>query len=449
MRIAFVNQPRDYMVASGAQRGSISIVTWELARRLAAHHDVTIYAPCAPGQAFEERGANGIDVRRIPRALRNMHRALDLLSGMLGVRTPYFTRDVYFAEYARALTRWLQRDPPDIVHVQTVSQFVPKLRRALPQTRVVLHLHDAHLINVERSLIEAHLAHAHAIVTCSDYVTRRLREHFTSFAGRISTIGNGVDLDVFRPADPSPAPTQRTPPQILYLGRVSPEKGIHVLAAAFERVLETIPDARLSIIGPPGLLPHSRIQLQRDDAHVASLEEFYGHTLLDKLRRQVLHGRRSYIDDILSRMSPQAAARVNTAGMQEYTRVHEFYRRASVLVVPSVWAEPFGLPLVEAMASGVPVIATRGGGTLSIIEDGVTGRLVERNDVEALARAICEALSNPEQAARMSHAARAAAAERFGWQRSATRLEEVYERVSAQNRAPVAAAAPLVMSTRV
>jgi glycosyltransferase involved in cell wall biosynthesis len=448
MRIAFVNQPRDYMVASGAQRGSVSIVTWELARRLAARHDVTVYAPCAPGQPFEERGTNDVTLRRTPRVFRNMHRALDLLSGLAGTRLPYFTRDVYFAEYLRAITQRLQRDRATIVHVQTVSQFVPQLRRALPDARVVLHLHDAHLINVRRSVIEPHFAQAHAVVTCSDYVTRRLREHFTAYAGRISTIGNGVDLDVFHPGEPSSAPAPRSPPQILYLGRVSPEKGIHVLAAAFERVLASHPDARLSIIGPAGLLPYSRIRLQREEPHARSLEEFYGYTLLDKLKRQVLHGRRSYIDDVLSRMSPQAAAHVNTAGMQEYTRIHEFYRRASVLVMPSVLAEPFGLALAEAMASGVPVIAARGGGVTNMIEDGVTGVLVEPNDVDALARAIREMLANPAQATRMSHAARTAA-ERFAWQRSAARLEDVYERVCAQNQAPVAAAVPLVASSRV
>src|SRR5689334_21893881 len=197
MRIAFVNQPRDYMVASGAQRGSVSIVTWELARRLAARHDVTVYAPCAPGQAFEERGANNIVFRRTPRAFRHVHRSLDLVSGMLGARLPYFTRDVYFSEYVGAIARALQRDRPDVIHIQTASQFVPKLRRAIPEARVVLHLHEAYLTHVKRSVIESHLAHAHAVVTCSDYVTRRLREHFTAYAGRISTVGNGVDLDVF------------------------------------------------------------------------------------------------------------------------------------------------------------------------------------------------------------------------------------------------------------
>jgi glycosyltransferase involved in cell wall biosynthesis len=182
-----------------------------------------------------------------------------------------------------------------------------------------------------------------------------------------------------------------------------------------------------------------------DDAHAASLEEFYGRTLLEKISRQILNGRRSYIDEVLSRMSPRAAARVNTAGMQEYTRVAEFYRRANVLVAPSVLAEPFGLPLVEGMASGIPVIATRGGGMSRIIEHGVTGLLIERNDVAALARAICEILSNPELAARMGRAARAAAVERFGWERSAQRLDEVYVRISALNRPAAAPIEPLAM----
>ena len=430
MRIAFVNQPRDYLVASAAQRGSISIVTWELARRLADQHEVTVYAPCAPGQAFEERAGN-VTIRRTPRALRRLHRALDLATGMLGDQPPYFARSAYFAEYFAAIARRLRRDPPHVVHVQTASQFIPKLRRALPQARIVLHVHDTHLAGADRNSIEARLSQVDAVVTCSEYVTQRLRAHFSAYAGRIATIGNGVDLDMFHPPAPDTKPSYSAANEILYLGRVSPEKGVHVLTAAFKRVLDRIPDARLSIVGPAGLMPYNRMQLLHDDEHAESLEEFYGYTLLDKLKRQVLHGQRSYLDDILSRMSKPAAAQVNVAGLQEYTRVPEFYRRASVLVAPSVCAEPFGLPLVEAMASGVPVIASRGGGMQGIVADGVTGRLVERNDVAGLARAICEILSEPALAARMGHAGRAAAVERFGWQRAAARLEDVYARLTA------------------
>jgi glycosyltransferase involved in cell wall biosynthesis len=445
MRIAFVNQPRDYMVASGAQRGSVSIVSWELARRLAARHEVVLYAPCAPGQVFEEQAADGLTIRRTPRSFRNVHRALDLVSGVLDVPRPYFARDAYFAEYANSIAAWLARDPPHIVHVQTVPQFVPTLRRAVPQARIVLHVHDEHLAHLDRSRIERHLEQADAIVTCSDYVTRRLRERFTAHAARISTIGNGVDLEEFHPAAPSDRAWAGGPPQILYIGRVSPEKGIHVLAAAFERVLETIPDARLTIVGPASILPYSRVQLFRGDAHAASLEPFYGCGLLDKLKRQVLHRRLSYIDGVLARMPRRVSARVNTAGMQEHTVVCEFYRRASVLVAPSVLPEPFGLPLVEAMASGVPVVATRDGGKPDIVEDGVTGRLVERNDVEGLARAICELVANPPLAARMGQAARATAVERFGWPQAVARLEDVYARLAVRGQAPAPTAAPVAM----
>jgi glycosyltransferase involved in cell wall biosynthesis len=75
----------------------------------------------------------------------------------------------------------------------------------------------------------------------------------------------------------------------------------------------------------------------------------------------------------------------------------------------------------------------------------VTGRLVERNDVDGLARAIGAIVSNPALAARMGHAARAAAVERFGWQRSAARLEEVYSRITVRESAPKPSAAPLAV----
>jgi glycosyltransferase involved in cell wall biosynthesis len=91
-----------------------------------------------------------------------------------------------------------------------------------------------------------------------------------------------------------------------------------------------------------------------------------------------------------------------------------------------VLAEPFGLPVVEAMASGLPVVASRAGGIADTVVDGVTGRLVERGDVAALANALREVLTNDEARERMSKAARAVAEERFSWDKSAERLEEIY-----------------------
>ena len=66
--------------------------------------------------------------------------------------------------------------------------------------------------------------------------------------------------------------------------------------------------------------------------------------------------------------------------------------------------ESFGMPLVEAMASSTPVVATRGGAFQEIVEDGRSGLLVERSDVQALADAILQLLSNPDQRDSMARA---------------------------------------------
>jgi glycosyltransferase involved in cell wall biosynthesis len=429
MRIAFISQPRDFICASGTQRGSVGIVTWELARRLASRHEVTIYAPLGPGQALEEQGG-GVLVRRIPGAHRRMHRALELGSTMLGARTPYFTRRFYFPEYIRAVIQQIQRDPPDCLHVQVASQFLPDLRRAAPDAFIALHTHDELLTRIDPAPLERRLAAANAVVTCSDYVTRQWRKRFTAHAHRITTIGNGVDLMRFQPTQPctarEPEGRPRCSREILYVGRVSPEKGVHLLATAFGQVLRTCPDAKLLIVGPAGLLPLGCISPLVDDHHVASLREFYGTGLVGQFRCQVLRAKWGYVEAIRSRLSKEALTHVQIVGQVEFNKLPDLYRHAGVLAAPSLMEEPFGLPVVEALASGLPVVASRAGGMGDLVDDGVTGRVVERGDASQLAEAICELFSDPERMARMSTAARAAATSRYGWEEAVARLEAVY-----------------------
>ncbi|HEY9502766.1 MAG TPA: glycosyltransferase family 4 protein, partial [Pyrinomonadaceae bacterium] len=83
----------------------------------------------------------------------------------------------------------------------------------------------------------------------------------------------------------------------------------------------------------------------------------------------------------------------------------------------------------EAMAVGLPVVATASEGALEIIDDGVTGRLVPANDPEALAQAINDLLNNPQERARLSQNARLAVRDRFSLQRMASDTERVYREV--------------------
>jgi len=430
MRVAFVSQPRDAMAATGSQRGSVAIVTWELARRLTDQHDVTIYAPRLGAEPEEERGVENVLVRRTGRVHRRLHKAIDFGTGLLGLRPPYFARPAYFHEYGAAVADWIARDPPDVVHIQICSQFIPVMRRAVPRAHIVFHTHDELLTRIDRAMMERRLAMANAVVTCSDYVTERWRARFPGFAHQIHTVGNGVDLERFQPDDTPRVGKPGENTDVLYVGRVSPEKGVHILVRAFEIVAAAVPEARLSVIGSAGLLPFNQISLLEDDPHVAALRPFYGRGLVSRVQRQVFEARDGYLNSIRASVSAATLARIAFHGPLEYMDLPALYRRASLLAAPSLCEEPFGLPLAEAMASGLPVVASRAGGMAGIVEDGRTGRLVERGDVTGLAQTMVAMLRDPAQLAGMGHASRLSAVSRFGWKAAAGRLHNIYETLS-------------------
>lgn len=424
LRIAFISQPRDAITTAAGQRGSVAIVTWELARRLASRHDVTVYAPLTSGEMREERSADNVRVRRIPHVMSRLHRAADLATGLLNVRPPYFASTAYFHEYASGVARELARSPPDVVHIQTYSQFIPLMRQAAPRARIVLHAHDEILTRLNTGPLAQRIAMADAVVTCSDYVTRCWQARFPARWAHIHTIGNGVDLERFQPG---PIHNNARTPEVLYVGRVSPEKGVHVLASAFSSVLAAIPDAHLSIVGAAGLLPFSLIAVLAEDPHVAGLCEFYGRGVFERIRKQVMEGRNGYVDAIRARLPPATRRQIDFHGPRDYVDLPGFYRSATLLVAPSVCAEPFGLPVAEAMASGLPVVASRTGGLAGLVEHGRTGFLVERGDMAQLAGAIVSLLGDPERLRGMRSASRTTAEARFGWKRAVSRLENIYQ----------------------
>jgi glycosyltransferase involved in cell wall biosynthesis len=111
------------------------------------------------------------------------------------------------------------------------------------------------------------------------------------------------------------------------------------------------------------------------------------------------------------------------------------YHSASIFVFPSVYEEPFGMPVVEAMAASTPVVATRGGAFPEIVEDGRSGLLVERSDVQGLADAILQLLSHPNQREAIVRAAFERASTVFSWDRIAEDLLREYERLFEQGDA--------------
>ncbi len=428
-RIAFVSQPRDPVAAAESQHGSVTTVLWELATRIAQRHETLVLAPRGPGQALEQSYRSRLGIRRLP-AWRPLHKALDLGTGILGWRSPYFASAVYFREYGVAAARALARYRPDIVHLQGHSHYLPLFRRALPRARLVMQVHDELHSLFPAETLRPRLRDLAAIVTPSDFVTRRYEARIPGMAGRIHTIGNGVDSAAFRPGRRGARPAG-DPLRLLYVGRVSPEKGVHKLVEAFRLLLSSHERFELEIAGPVGLLPLSQVQLLARDPHVAGLLRFYGSGLWGALESQVLHARSGYRHLIEALVPGDSGSRVRFLGQLSRDELMDAYHRADVLVIPSLCEEPFGLPVAEGMACGLPCIGSNAGGIPELIEHEVTGLLVERGDVAGLAEALRRLALDPAARERFGRCGRERAARLFDWSVPAARLEALYREVLA------------------
>jgi glycosyltransferase involved in cell wall biosynthesis len=118
---------------------------------------------------------------------------------------------------------------------------------------------------------------------------------------------------------------------------------------------------------------------------------------------------------------------VRFLGFVEHQEMPRHYQQADLFVLPSR-RESFGLVLAEAMACGLPVVATTAGAIPEVVEDGVTGVLVPPDDPEALAHAIGSLLSDPEKMKTMGAQGSSRVEQHYTWDKVATRVTEGYER---------------------
>jgi phosphatidylinositol alpha-mannosyltransferase len=208
------------------------------------------------------------------------------------------------------------------------------------------------------------------------------------FGDGVRVVPNGIDLDRFAgvpPVDPALE-------VVLFVGRLERRKGARLLVEAFVEVKKARPAARLVLVG--------------EGAERAACER----ALPDALRGDV---------EFLGRLEPAELARA----MGE----------ASVVAAPSLAGESFGIVLLEAMAAGRPVVASRIPGYAAVVRDGVEGVLVPPGDTGALARALTEVLASPERARAMGAAGLARAPE-FDWTRVAAEIERAYADAVASGR---------------
>jgi D-inositol-3-phosphate glycosyltransferase len=245
---------------------------------------------------------------------------------------------------------------------------------------------------------ERHVARrADAIVTASAHERTLLERYYGADPGRIHTIPCGIDLDLFYPRDRAMSRAELglplASPVILWVGRLEKLKGVDILVGAVAQLAER--DFTLLIVG--------------GDDRAAPLR---------------------------SELEAQAAAEGLTANVRfegpvAHDRLPAYYSAADVVVVPSYY-ESFGLVAVEAMACGAPVVASRVGGLVSTVVDGVTGYLIPWRCPEPFAEKLEVLLNNPELRANFSIAARRSV-ERYRWSRVGAEMAAFYAHVYADH----------------
>jgi glycosyltransferase involved in cell wall biosynthesis len=418
MKIAMVNQPWSACPPRGSA-DSIAILADDMSRRLAAHHEVTVYAPRFDGEQAEETIA-GLGYRRVSRYLDYPLKPLRLLDrvGVLNPRRPHVASPLYFLGYILQVARDISRRQCNVIHLHNFSQYVPIVRFFNPRARIVLHMHCDWLTMLDEKLVCPRIAKADMVIGVSDFVTDRLKARFPDLADRFHTLYNGVDAHEFRPADSEVIRSEPQAPRIICVGRVSPEKGIHTLINAFELVLRKFPSAKLDIIGPGRTGSREFLDPSRQEPLLDEMDPFF-------------RDRESYVPYLQSRLSPAAREAVRFVGCVPHEKLLSYYQASDVFVIPSVIHEPFGIPLAEAMACGLPAVATSGGGFPEICDNHETGEMVRRGDANALAEAILRLLANPDLRRAQGIAGRKRFLEHFSWDVVMPRLEEYYAQLGA------------------
>lgn len=231
------------------------------------------------------------------------------------------------------------------------------------------------------------------------FVSEAVRDYITHyFPGAYRIIPNGIAVARF--GAPAVKPLEKYDdgrPNILFVGRIEKRKGFRHLIRAYPYIKAAVPAVRLLVVGAFGDEEKAPF-VRYARAHRLRSIHFIGYISREELPR--------------------------------------YYRTATVFCAPSTGFESFGIVLLEAMATGLPIVASDIAGYRLVLTDRVEGRLVPPEDAKAIADAVIELLQNPAERAAMSARGRATAA-RYDWPLIADQVLDYYdELLKARKPAP-------------
>jgi len=365
--------------------GAIEKGIVEVSRRHAKNHSVSILALGGGGYPSYE-SVSGVEYYR--------EGSIPLANSTLGKYLFY-----------KNLLKHLRKIDPDIIHIH-IRPTLTYLTRLYSDAPNVVSIHSYfdgfRMTKYPFSMIEDRLIHlgfknCSAIMPCSNHVGLWLKRRLGVEERKIRVVHGGVDTAKFRYDERLAEHVMekhglRRKKVLVYVGRIIPEKGVHILLSAFQIVRKSFPQAVLFIIGPPG-----EFGTLKSSCYASKLME--------------------------------ASTNQKVYFLGELDEIIPYLCACDVFVYPPIWEEPFGIAVIEAMACERPVVASRVGGISEIIDSERTGILTAPNDAFALANAVIRLFEEPDRAQRMGRQARREVQRRFTWDRAAENYLKVYKEV--------------------
>jgi glycosyltransferase involved in cell wall biosynthesis len=291
-----------------------------------------------------------------------------------------------YAKNGASLAAFIRAHDNEIVHAHAARDYhlAALAVRLASRSRLVLTRHTLFPL---RRINKVLLSGASRVIAVSQAVAESLRKNGVIESSKITVIHNGIDVKRFSRS------TGSDPVLVGTVGHLAPIKGHDIFVHAAALVSTHRPGVKFVVIGEDK-------SPQMD--HRRQLED-----LVAELGLNDVVAMPGWRDDVSAALS------------------------SLTLFVSAARSEPFGLAIVEAMAAGLPIIATASEGALEIIEDGVSGILVPTDNPEALAKAINELLDNPLECSRLARNGLSIARDRFSLSRMATDTERLYREVLA------------------
>lgn len=286
----------------------------------------------------------------------------------------------------------------DFIQIDNRPEFVKRIRKAFPGKRISLFLHSLTYVTKPKastSRVRTQLYDADVILTNSRSLRSELTKRYSVHKSKMKVVHLGANPAQFRP--PSHHERKRARRKfrtgdsfsVVYIGRIIPIKGIPLLIRAAEHAAKRIPKLKLYLIGS---------------------------------------GKGNYVQYI-QRLAKRSDVQISLVKAIPRNAIHHAFWMADAIVYPSQAHEAFGLVIAEALASGIPAVASRNGGIREIIKHNYNGLLISNyRSSAAFAEAIIKVAKNHKFAEKIARNGRKTCLYTFNWRNTSEKLINIYQK---------------------